>query len=68
MICPYDCSPCTDPSCRQDGCKQTDAMMHVICSGCGDPVVRVNCVHLCVTCVLTSEQPLRKKSFKKSLR
>lgn len=43
-------------------------MIHVICSGCGDPVACVDCVHLCLTCVLASEQPLRKKSFKKSLR
>lgn len=57
-ICPYDCTPCIDPSCRLDGCKQINETIHLICDACGDPVGRVNCLHLCVTCVQISERKI----------
>lgn len=58
MICPYDCNPCSDPSCRYDGCQQVSEVAHMICDGCGEPVGCVNCVHLCVACVRVSDKSL----------
>lgn len=50
-ICPYDCTPCTDPACRQEGCKEIEAVILETCEGCGEPVDYVNCASLCVVCV-----------------
>lgn len=51
QICPYDCSPCIDATCRVEGCRQIGEIMQEICDGCGEPVGCVNCVRLCVLCV-----------------
>ncbi len=55
-ICPYDCSVCGDPSCRRDGCGRINDTIYVVCEGCGQPVACVNCLQLCMSCVLTSER------------
>ena len=33
--------------------------MPVVCEGCGQPVACVNCLQLCMICVLTSERRAR---------
>jgi len=56
MMCPYNCGPCLDPSCRWDGCKQANETMPIICDGCGEPVGCVNCLYLCIACVEAPEE------------
>jgi len=60
-ICPYDCSRCIDPSCRRDGCRQVNETMPVVC----EPVACVNCLQLCMICVLTSEREFFLVSHKR---
>lgn len=55
-ICPYDCSLCDDPSCRRDGCGRNNETIHVVCEGCGEPAASLDCLRLCMTCVLALEQ------------
>jgi len=54
MVCPYDCHFCADPTCRVDGCQLVEATMLLVCDECGEPVLCVNCAHVCVTCMQAS--------------
>jgi hypothetical protein len=64
-ICPYDCSPCYEASCRRDGCKHINETIRLICEGCGEPVGCVNCLNLCIACVQTADRAFSARRLRR---